>query len=156
LKRVILAAAGAAVVGIAACSHPAALTAGSGSHGSSSGQSNGVSVVASCSQRYLTWANPTGNALLATFHTLSVAVATGDSQAVSAALAKAKPAVTRASVHPVPACADPRGYWSVLLMHMNAAVSGKPSASGIHAALKDVPVIERELTTELESTSPAN
>ena len=156
MRRIVLAAAGAAVVGMAACSHPAAPASVPGSHGTSSAQSSGASVPVSCSQRYHAWANASGKTLLATFHAVSVAVATGDSQALTATLDKAKPAVTRAALHPVPACADPRGYWSVLLMHVNAAVGGNPSAASVHAALKDVPAIEHELTAELNSTSPVN
>jgi hypothetical protein len=82
-----------------------------------------------------------------------VAAAAGDSQALTVALDKAKPAVTGAALHPVPACADPRGYWGVLLMHVNAAVTGHPSAPSLQAALKDVPAIEHELTAELNSAS---
>ena len=149
VKRIALATAGAAVIGLAACSHsaaPAAPAAATASHGP-------VSVPVSCGQRYHTWVSGAGKGLLASFHAVSVATAAGDSQALTVALDKAKPAVTGAAIHPVPACADPRGYWGVLLMHVNAAVSGHPSAPGVRAALKDVPSIEHALTAELSSAS---
>ncbi len=161
MRRIVLAAAGAAVVGMAACSHPAAPASAPGNHGTSSAQSSSgsaagsgaSSVPVSCGQRYHAWVSGTGKSLLATFHAVSVAAAAGDSQALTVALHKAKPAVAGATLHPVPACADPRGYWGVLLMHVNAAVSGHPSASSVQAALKDVPAIEHALTTELSSAS---
>jgi len=161
VKRIALAAAGAVVAGMAACSHPAAPTSVSGNHGTSSAQSGGgsatgsggSSVPVSCGQRYHAWVSGAGKSLLATFHTVSVAAMTGDSQALTVALEKAKPAVTGATLHPVPACADPRGYWGVLLMHVNAAVSGHPSTPSVQAALKDVPAIEHALTAELNSAS---
>ena len=170
MRRIVLAAAGAAVAGVAACSHPAAPASVSGTHGTSSAQSGsgsaagggsaagsggsgGSSVPVSCGQRYHAWVGGAGKSLLATFHAVSVAAATGDSQALTVALDNAKPAVTGATLHPVPACADPRGYWGVLLMHVNAAVSGHPSAPSVRAALKDVPAIEHALTAELTSAS---
>ena len=161
MRRIVLAAAGAAVVGMAACSHAAAPAPVSGSHGTSAAQSSsgsatgngGASVPISCGQRYHTWVSGAGKTLLASFHAVSVAAAAGDSQALTVALDNAKPAVTGATLHPVPACADPRGYWGVLLMHVNAAVTGHPSAPSLQAALKDVPAIEHELTAELNSAS---
>jgi hypothetical protein len=56
----------------------------------------------------------------------------------------------------MPACADPKGFWTALLMHVNAAASTKSSGSGtasITLALKGVPTIERELSGELKNTA---
>ena len=72
---------------------------------------------------------------------------------LTAALKKARPAVARAARHPMPACADPMGYWSVLLMHVNAAVASKGSASSVRAAMKDVPKIEHKLIVEVKHTA---
>jgi hypothetical protein len=154
LKRVVVATAGAVVVGLAACSHATAPATAAGSHGTSSARGNGgSSVPVSCSQRYQVWVNGAGKGLLVTLHALSAADAAGDSQALTVALNKARPAVAGAALDPVPACADPRGYWNVLLMHVSAAAGGKGSAPGVRAALKDVPAIERELTAELNGAS---
>ncbi len=153
MRRIVLAVAGTAVAGMAACSHSAAPASGPGSHGTSSAQNGSVPVPVSCSQRYQAWANASGKTQLAAFHAVSVAVATADSQTLTVTLHKAKPAVTTAALHPLPACADPRGYWGVLLMHVNAAIGGSPSAASVRAALKDVPAIEHNLTAELKSTS---
>jgi hypothetical protein len=78
-----------------------------------------------------------------------VASTSGGLKVLTVALKKAKPTVARAARSPVPACADPAGYWSVLLMHMNAAVASTGSKSNARAAMKDVPTIERKLAAEL-------
>ena len=77
----------------------------------------------------------------------------GDPHALKAALKKARPAVALAARHPMPGCADPRGYWYVLLMHVNAAAAKGSSASSRRAALNGVPHIEHQLTAELKQTT---
>ena len=109
----------------------------------------------SCSQRYQAWNQGPGKGVISALHGVSVADTNGNRQALTVALKKAKPAVTQAARHPVPACADPRGYWSVLLMHVSAAVAGNGSASSVQAAMEDVPKIENELAAELNGFSPA-
>jgi hypothetical protein len=110
-------------------------------------------VPVSCSQQYQAWEHGPGKGLIAAIHAVSVAGTAGDSQVLTVTLEKARPAVARGARHPVPACADPRGYWSVLLMHVNAAVASKGSALSVRAAMQDVPRIENELTAELKDTS---
>ena len=146
MKYLALAAAGAAVVGLAACSHSAAPTAASASH-------RAVTPPVSCSQQYATWKHGHGKGLIAALSAVSSAGTAGDNHALAAALKKAEPAVATGARHPLPACADPRGYWDVLLMHVNAAVASKNSASSVRAAMKDVPKLEDRLITELKSTA---
>lgn len=148
MKRLALAAASAAVVGLTACSHTAAPTAASASHSTITS-----AMPVSCSQEYQTWEHGKGKGLIATFRAVSAASAAGDPQVLTAALKKARPAMARAARYPVPACADPRGYWIVLLMHMDAAVASKGPASSVRAATKDVFKIEQELTAELKATT---
>jgi len=145
LKRIIIAAVGAAVAGLTACSStaaPAAPAAASGSHGS-------VRVPVSCSQQYNTWEQGQGKGLVAALDAVSSAETAGDIQVLMAKLDQTKPAIARAARHPVPACADPRGYWDVLLMHVTAAAATKGSTSNVQAAMKDVPSIDHQLTAEL-------
>jgi len=149
LKRIILAAVGAAVAGLTACSSaaapaaPGAASAASASHGS-------VRVPVSCSQQYNTWEQGHGKGLIATLNAVSSAETVGDTQALMATLDKSKPAIATAARHPMPACADPRGYWDVLLMHVTAAAATKSSASGVQAAMQGVPELEHQLTAELK------
>ena len=74
-------------------------------------------------------------------------------KALTATLKQAKPDVARAAHHPIPACADPRGYWTVLLMHVNAAVASKGSAASVRAAMQGVPKIEHNLVAEIKNTA---
>jgi hypothetical protein len=139
VKRIALALAGTAVLGLTACTNTAAPTAKPGT----------VSVPVSCGERYQAWNNGPGKGLIATFDVVSVAGTAADPKVLTVALKKARPAIARAGHDPVPACADPRGFWNVLLMHMNAAAS-TGSAASMRAAMKDVPGIERQLTAELK------
>jgi hypothetical protein len=154
LKRIILAAAGAAVAGLTACSNtaapaaPAAPAAASASHGS-------VRVPVSCSQQYNTWERGQGKGLIAALDAVSSAETAGDIQVLTTTLNATRPAIARATHHPVPACADPRGYWDVLLMHVTAAAATKGSTSSVQAAMKGVPAIEHQLTAELKQVKHA-
>ena len=146
MKCIALAVAGAAVAGLTACTNTAASPAAQGT----------APVPVSCNQKYQAWDHGPGKGLISTFHAVSVAGTAGDVKVLTVALKKAKPAIARAARNPVPACADPRGYWSVLLMHMNAASASAGSASSMRAAMKGVPEIEHELAAEIEAIVPAD
>ena len=146
LKRIALAVAGAAVAGLTACSHPAAPPAASASH------KNAV-VPVNCGQQYHTWQHGQGKGLIAALDAVSSAETDGGKQVLTTALTKARPAIARAARHPIPACADPMGYWNVLLMHVNAGTAITASGSGMRAAMKDVPKIQRRLAAELKRTT---
>jgi hypothetical protein len=87
---------------------------------------------------------------MAALNAVTSAATARDAQALTTALHQARPAVAKAARHPIPACADPRGYWSALLMHVNAAVSSKASASNVRAAMQDVPTIHNKLVDEVK------
>ena len=108
MKRLALAAAGAAVVGLTACTQTTASTPASPSHGA-------VAVPVSCSQQYQTWNLGEGKGLIAALNAVSSAGTARDSHVLTVALKSAGPAVARAARHPMPACADPRGYWLSLI-----------------------------------------
>ena len=146
MKRIALAAAVAAVAGLAACSHAAAPAAAPATH-------RNPPVPVSCSRQYDTWQQGPGKGLIAALHAVSTAGTVGDTHVLTAALQKARPAVARAARHPVPACADPLGYWDVLLMHLSAATASGSSASSSRAAMTGVPKIEHELAAELKHTA---
>lgn len=147
MKRIAHVAIFGAVVGLAACSSPAAPGASPGHNASS------PVVPVSCSRQYHAWSHHQGKGLLVALRAVGSAETTGGTHVLMAALRKAKPAVARATRHPIPACADPRGYWAVLLMHVNAAVGSKAAASSVRAAMKDVPQIEDKLAAELKQTA---
>jgi hypothetical protein len=147
MKCLALTAAGAAVIGLAACSQagtPASAPAPSTSH-------SAVHVAVSCGQQYRTWRNGPGKGVIAALHSVSAAGIAGDTHVLTVALRKAGPAVAEATRHPIPACADPRGYWDVLLMHVSAAVASRHSAASVRAAMKGVPKIVHQLASEVRS-----
>ena len=142
MKRIILAAVAAAAA-LTACSN----TATPASHKSV------VRVPVSCSQQYRAWTHGQGKGLVTTVAAVSSAATAGDPHVLTAALKEVSSAVDLAARHPMPACADPRAYWDVLLMHVNAAAANAGSALSRQAAMKDVPHIQHQLTAELKKTT---
>ncbi|MBO0769680.1 MAG: hypothetical protein J2O48_13435 [Solirubrobacterales bacterium] len=136
--------AGTAVVGVVACTHTAAPKAASPGHG-------GTRVPVSCARQYRAWEAGPGKGIIPALNAVAGAEISRDSRALTVALKAAKPAVARGARSPVPACADPGGYWDVLMMHVNAAVTSENSASSTRAALEGVPKIKAQLTAELKS-----
>jgi hypothetical protein len=149
VKRIILTVAGAALA--------AALTACGGGNtfapGAAAHPSHKVKVPVSCSEQYSAWAHGHGKGLVTTVAAVSSAAKTGNPHALRTALKKARRAVTRAARNPMPGCADPGGYWYVLLQHVNAAAAKGTPASSIRAALHGVPHIQHELKAELKQTT---
>jgi len=143
VKRIIVAAAGAALAGLTACSSGVAPAAAPGN----------APIPVSCTQKYQTWEHGQGAGLVPAIHAISVASTVGNAKVLTAALNKAKPDVARAARYPVPACADPAGYWDVLLMHVTAAAASTRSASSMLAAVQDVPKIYNRLAAELNALS---
>lgn len=62
--------------------------------------------------------------------------------------------------YPIPACADPRGYWHAVLLRIEAAADHAGTSQGQAAldlaggVLRQLPALERKLATELEGTVP--
>ncbi|HET7355113.1 MAG TPA: hypothetical protein VFJ09_00385 [Nocardioidaceae bacterium] len=142
MKLLALAAAGTAVLGLASCSASAAPDATPAAH----------RTPISCSEQYRTWTHGAGKGVMHALAAVTSATTGSDAHALAAALKKARPKVARAAEQPIPACADPRGYWSVLLMHVNPAVAGDGSSSSVRAALRDVPKIHHQLLSEVRQT----
>ena len=159
MKRLTLAAAGAAVAGLTACTHPAVHPAASSSHSSpaaapASTPSPTRSVtLADCRQQYATWDQGPGKGLIAALNAVSSAGAAGNTNTLKTVLKQTEPVLAKAARYPVPSCADPKGYWEVLLMHVNAAAASTSAASSLQAAMNGVPAITHELSAELQRTS---
>ncbi len=149
MKRLVLAAAGAALAGLTACTSSAPSATPVGSSAVASSQS---AVTANCRQQYHAWKQGQGKGLVAVLNAVGSAQASGDMHALKAVLTKTKPALARASRYPLPACADPNGYWTVLMMHVNAAAASTGSAATLMAAMKGVPALTHELNAELKRT----
>jgi hypothetical protein len=143
MNRLALAAAGAAVIGLSACSGSTSPTAAPVTH----------RAPVSCTQQYRSWTHGDGKGLMGALHGVTSAATTAGGQALATALKQAKPAVAKAARHPIPACADPRGYWDVVLMHVNAATASGGSASSVRAALQDMPKLMDNLAADVKQTA---
>jgi hypothetical protein len=170
MKRLALLAAGAAVAGLTACTSaapsaapasgpattggPAATSSAAPAATSSAAPAatSSAAPAAGCRQQYHAWKQGRGHGLVAALNAVGSAAKAGDINALRAVLKRTRPALTRAARYPMPACADPKGYWTILLMHVNAAAASTGSAATLTAAMKGVPTITRELNAELKRT----
>lgn len=148
----LAAAAAGAVVALAACSHSATTSAGPATSPTVTPSPTQVN----CSQRYDAWRHGPAKKLIAAIDAVDAAGKAHDLPARKAAVKKAGRMIAGAVRHPIPACADPRGYWTALLMHVNAAAgsaSSGPGRASITLALKGVSTLKRELSAELRHTA---
>jgi hypothetical protein len=153
MRRLGLVAASAAVLTVAACGHSGSPGAGSTRGAESAAGGAGSTAPVSCAQQYRTWTKGQGKGVMGALHHVSSAAAAGQGPSLAAALAQAKPAVAKGTAHPIPACADPRGYWSVLLMHVHAAASSTGSPASARAAVHDVPKLMDSLVANVQQTA---
>lgn len=152
MKGLAMVAAGIAIAGLTACTSNAP-SATPGSTAATSSPTPTISVApAMCRQQYDAWRQGTGKGLVGALSAVGSTGQTGDVHALRAVLKRTKPALARAARYPMPTCADPKGYWPVLLMHVNAAATSTGSAATLTAAMKGVPTLTRELNAELKRT----
>jgi hypothetical protein len=141
----------------------AAPTAATATAAASTAAATHPAAAPSCKQQYKTWkygpARPVGKKLTATLKAVQSAGATEDLPATLAALKKAGKTAARLESYPMPACADPRGYWEKILARIQAAGDNAGAGSGLsglilaEAPLKDVPGLEAKLSAELKRTT---
>ena len=113
-----------------------------------------------CKQRYEAWksgpAGAPGKQLEADLSKVSAAASAEDITVLTSALKTAGADATALEQYPMPACADPRGYWVQMLARIKASGDNAASASGLSALilaevpLKEVPGLEAKLTAELK------
>lgn len=148
MKRQVLVAASSAILGLTACTHDAGHSAAATHGATPSSQGTHAAIVpVTCREQYRRWTDGGGKGLMRTLTALTSAAAAADAHAARNALERARPQLARAAAHPIPACADPQGYWTVLLMHVSAAASGPRTAA--QAALRAVPKIHQQLQVEV-------
>jgi hypothetical protein len=152
MKRLALVVTGIAVAGLSACTSSAPSAPASSPGASSSPAATIAAAPAMCRQQYDAWKQGAGKGLVAAINAVGSAGQTGDIQVLRAVLKSTKPELTRATRHPMPTCADPKGYWPVLLMHVNAAAASTRSAATLTAAMRGVPTLAHELNAELKRT----
>ena len=147
MKGLALAVAGAAAIALTACTHDPTHSAAASSHGASVSK---LTAPVSCGHQYRTWNSGDGKGVMDALRAVTSAASARDARVLTSALHLATPAVAKAAKHPIPACADPSGYWNVLLMHVNAAAASKTSTSNVRAAMQDVPKIHSKLVDEVK------
>jgi hypothetical protein len=114
-------------------------------------------------QQYSAWkhgpALAPGKRLVAALNAVQSAGTSEDIPAMTAALKTAGSAAVDLGRYPIPACADPHGYWGAVLARIRAAGDNAGTASGLsglilaEAPLKDVPGLEAKLDAELKRTT---
>lgn len=139
------------------CSRPAYALAG---HGTGSA---GAAQPLTCKQRYDAWktgpARSQAEQLTADLKKVSAAGSAEDIRALTSTLKTAGADATTLEQNPMPACADPGGYWEQMLARIKAAGDNAGSASGLggillaEAPLKQVPGLEQKLSAELKQAA---
>jgi hypothetical protein len=139
-------------------SRPPTASAGSGAGPVASAASPG------CLAQYRLWASgpahAAGDNLTAALNGLASASAASDIATVGAALKRAGTAARSLGHYPIPACADPNGYWHAVLLRIEAAADSAGTSDGqgtltiAQGVMKQMPALERKLAAELQITIP--
>jgi len=117
-----------------------------------------------CLVQYRLWASGpahgAGDNLTAALNGLASASAASDIATVGAALKRAGTAARTLGHYPIPACADPKGYWRAVLVRIEAAAASAGTSTGqgtltiAQGVMKQMPALERKLAAELQITIP--
>jgi hypothetical protein len=116
-----------------------------------------------CADQYANWkggpANAAGKQAEADAAAVSAAGKSEDITEMDSSLKALGADAAALQAYPMPACADPAGYWQQYLSAMKAAGDNAGTASGLgalilaYAPLKQVPAIQSKLTAELAKTA---
>ena len=141
----------------------AAAVAGCASHTPAPAPAAARAAAPSCNQQYATWkqgpARAAGKKLVAALDAVQAASTSEDVPVLLSSLKKAGTAAAVSAGYPMPACADPHGYWGQMLARVQGAGDNAGAASGLgglmlaEAPLKAVPGIQAKLTAELKHTT---
>ncbi len=143
----------AAAITLTACGHPAAPVIGR------------TATPPTCRQQYETWKHgQAANAAKDNFERRLAAVKAAalaqDVPLMVAAFRKLGPAVAAMARSPIPRCADPAGYWALILTRIRAAADNAAAGTGQGSPflfaikpLRGLPAIEAKLGAELKRTT---
>jgi len=122
-----------------------------------------VQTSASCEQQYEGWktgpARAVAEKLTTDLNAVSSAGTAEDVPEMTSALQAVGADAAALRQYPMPACADPAGYWNTMLSRIKAAGDNAGSATGLsalllaEAPLQTVPGLESKLTAELKRTT---
>jgi hypothetical protein len=160
----LLAAAIALVTGCGATAPPPASQAGA-SASTTPSASAAASTPPSCHQQYKTWqdgpARPLGKQIVPALKKVDTAATSEDIPELNSALKAAGDIARRLTAYPMPACADPKGYWTKMLRYLQAAGDNASTSSGLAglitamAPLEKVPAVENKLEAEIKKNARA-
>jgi hypothetical protein len=169
-KVIVVGAALAAGLALTACGSGGGSAASAGpSKRPAASAGSGAGPVASaaspgCLAQYRLWASgpahAAGDNLTAALNGLASASAASDIATAGAALRRAGTAARSLGHYPIPACADPKGYWHAVLLRIEAAADSAGTSNGqgtlaiAQGVMKQMPALERKLATELQVTIP--
>jgi hypothetical protein len=127
---------------------------------------HGRAVPQTCAQQYAAWKSGVGageaSAIEADSNALTAAGKASDVKKMDEALATLGTDAATDKSHPMPACADPAGYWPQILSALQAAgdnASVTPGLGGLltaEAPLKPVTGLESKLHDELARTTASS
>lgn len=134
------------------------LIAGGGTYALAAHRTAAAAKPLTCEQQYTAWktgpANAPGKQLKADLGNVSSAGNDEDIPALTSALKTAGAAAVTLEQYPIPACADPGGYWGQILARIKASADNAGSSSGLsalllaEAPLNAVPGMEQKLSAE--------
>jgi hypothetical protein len=140
----------------------AALTA-CGTQAASTSSAATPAASASCAQQYHAWkygpARAQGKRLAKALESVQSAGSSDDMALMGAGLKRSGRLAHELQAYPMPACADPAGYWKRSLADIRAAGDNAGTATGFmgliaaEVPLKKVPALERKLSAELKTTT---
>ena len=170
-KVIVAGAALAAGLALTACGSggsPAASAGPSSSPTPSAGTGVGPPASAAapgCLLQYRLWASrpahAAGDNLTAALNGLAAASEASDIPTIGVTLKRAGTAARALEHYPIPGCADPKGYWHAVLQQIEAGAAdsagtsdGQKTLTIAQGVMKQMPVLERKLATELQVTIP--
>lgn len=116
----------------------------------------------SCKQQYAAWKTGPAHALgakaKADAGALSAAGSSEDIKTMLSGLKTLGADATALQAYPIPACADPKGYWAQYLADLKASGDNADSASGLaglllaEAPLKHVDTLQSKMDAEMAKT----
>jgi len=140
----------------------------SGPAGSATAGSTGATAgagIASCHQQFVAWQNgpakSLGEQIVPALEQVEAAASVDDVPSLTSTLRQAGKLAPQLQAHPMPTCADPKGYWRQILAALTAAGDSASSAHGLTALLaavtplEKISLVETQLSTELTSTAGA-
>jgi hypothetical protein len=161
-RRLVVAAAMAGLIAAAGCSNSSASSAALSATASPASVSPTARQPAAltCKKQYAAWkygpARPIGKKLTKALNSIQAAGDDEDIPELTSALKKSGQAAAALRNYPMPACADPHGYWDKSLARIKAAGDNAADGSGLgglltaEAPLKDVPGLQAKLEAELK------